>query len=133
MDNITNSNSKENNTFSKIFSRLPFDIIRKILLFNNHYIERKGKIICIHKIPKNDIRYTILEQKQLIRKLRTNSFGLGMNSWGVWMNNNNKQYTLEYTLTFNNEWEYNFITYEIDKPLRLINHCPAHIETYIIK
>ena len=41
-----------------IFSKLPTDIINIILLYDEHFIMRKGKIVSI--IPKSDMRYKIL-------------------------------------------------------------------------
>ena len=41
-----------------IFCKLPLDIIKYILLYDEHFIIRKGEIISI--IPKTDYRYTLL-------------------------------------------------------------------------
>ena len=41
-----------------IFHKLPFDIIKCILLYDEHFIMRKGEIISI--IPKTDYRYNLL-------------------------------------------------------------------------
>ena len=41
-----------------IFSKLPIDIIYKILLYDEHFRMRKGKLVSI--IPKSDDRYHIL-------------------------------------------------------------------------
>jgi hypothetical protein len=41
-----------------LFSFLPEDIIKYILLFDEHFIMRKGEIISI--IPKTDYRYNLL-------------------------------------------------------------------------
>jgi hypothetical protein len=41
-----------------IFRKLPLDIIKHILLYDEHFIMRKGEIISI--IPKTDPRYTLL-------------------------------------------------------------------------
>jgi hypothetical protein len=40
------------------FCKLPLDIIKYILLFDEHFIMRKGEIISI--IPKTDYRYILL-------------------------------------------------------------------------
>jgi len=42
----------------KLFSMLPLDIIKYILLFDEQFIMRKGEIISI--IPKTDYRYILL-------------------------------------------------------------------------
>jgi hypothetical protein len=41
-----------------IFSKLPIDIIQHILLYDEHFKMRKGKLVSI--IPKSDDRYKIL-------------------------------------------------------------------------
>ena len=41
-----------------IFSNLPIDIINMILLYDEHFIMRKGEIVSI--IPKTDNRYKLL-------------------------------------------------------------------------
>jgi hypothetical protein len=41
-----------------IFHKLPQDMINYILLYNEHFSMRKGKIISI--IPKSDYRYNLL-------------------------------------------------------------------------
>ena len=41
-----------------IFHKLPLDIIKYILLYNENFIMRKGEIISI--IPRTDYRYTLL-------------------------------------------------------------------------
>jgi hypothetical protein len=42
-----------------IFSKLPDDLINKILLYNEHFIMRKGNITSI--ISKSDYRYNLLK------------------------------------------------------------------------
>jgi hypothetical protein len=42
-----------------IFSKLPTDIIKNILLYDEHFIMRKGNIVSI--IPKRDYRYELLK------------------------------------------------------------------------
>jgi hypothetical protein len=42
-----------------IFSKLPTDIIKNILLYDEHFIMRKGNIVSI--IPKKDYRYELLK------------------------------------------------------------------------
>lgn len=42
----------------QIFCKLPLDIIKYILLYDKHFIMRKGEIISI--IPKSDYRYILL-------------------------------------------------------------------------
>ena len=52
-----------NNNISFIFSKLPADIINyEILPFDKHFVIRKGKLIAINEIKKNDYRYKLLKQ-----------------------------------------------------------------------
>ena len=45
-----------------IFSKLPLDIIKyEILPFDKHFVIRKGKLVTIKSINKNDRRYQILK------------------------------------------------------------------------
>lgn len=49
-----------------LFSLLPFDIIREILLYDQHFVIRKhnNRLICINKIPKIDKRFFYIIQFQ---------------------------------------------------------------------
>ena len=71
-----------------IFCKLPLDIIKYILLYDEHFIMRKGEIVSI--IPKTDYRYILL---------------------------NFITFTLDYLENYNNELRYkyyfpNFYNYE---------------------
>jgi hypothetical protein len=46
-----------------LFSNLPMDLIKNILTFNANFVIRRGEIMTIKKIPKNDPRYCMLLQK----------------------------------------------------------------------
>ena len=46
-----------------LFSNLPMDLIKNILTFNANFVIRRGDIMTIKKIPKNDIRYEMLIKK----------------------------------------------------------------------
>lgn len=43
-----------------VFCKLPDDIIKYILLYDDHFIMRKGEIISISIIPKTNYRYSLL-------------------------------------------------------------------------
>jgi len=45
---------------------LPIDVINNILSFDMHFTIRNGKAITI--IPKDDIRYSIIKEKSLIKQ-----------------------------------------------------------------
>ena len=71
-----------------IFCNLPYDIIKNILLYDEHFIMRKGEIISI--IPKSDNRYKLL-----------NFITLKRNSIENLTNN-----TIRYEYYFNNLYDY---------------------------
>jgi len=71
-----------------IFCNLPNDIIKNILLYDEHFIMRKGEIISI--IPKRDNRYKLL-----------NFVALNLNSIENLTNN-----TIRYEYYFNNLYDY---------------------------
>jgi len=48
-------------------NRLPFDILKEILVYDRRFIIRKGEIFIINKIPKTDDRY----RKLLSIKIKT--------------------------------------------------------------
>jgi hypothetical protein len=50
----------------QLFGSLPMDLIGKILTFNINFVIRRGEIITINKIPKNDKRYSVLLTKPTI-------------------------------------------------------------------
>jgi hypothetical protein len=56
-----------------LFSNLPVDIIKYILLFDDHFIMRKGEVISI--IPKIDYRYNVLNYITLNKDYIENSNG----------------------------------------------------------
>lgn len=50
-------------TSLKLFSNLPMELIKNILTFNKNFVIRRGEIITVQKIPKNDTRYDMLIKK----------------------------------------------------------------------
>jgi len=50
----------------KLFSNLPMELIKNILTYNKNFVIRRGEIITVQKIPKNDYRYNILLNKPTI-------------------------------------------------------------------
>jgi hypothetical protein len=51
-----------------LFSNLPMDLIKNILTFNANFVIRRGEIMSIKKIPKDDPRYCMLMQKPKIKE-----------------------------------------------------------------
>jgi predicted RNA-binding protein with PUA domain len=56
-----------------LFSNLPMDLIKNILTFNKNFVIRRGEIMTIKKIPKDDPRYCILMQKPKIKEMLYNA------------------------------------------------------------
>jgi hypothetical protein len=52
----------------KLFSNLPMELIKNILTFNKNFVIRRGEIITVQKIPKNDTRYNMLLKRPVIRE-----------------------------------------------------------------
>jgi hypothetical protein len=50
----------------QLFSKLPMDLIKNILTFNANFVIRRGVIMTIKKMPKNDARYDMLLKKPKI-------------------------------------------------------------------
>ena len=57
-----------------IFCKLPLDIIKYILLYDEHFIMRKGEIVSI--IPKTDYRYILLN----LAKITANTYNVTIRS-----------------------------------------------------
>jgi hypothetical protein len=102
-----------------VFSYLPFDIIREILLYNKHFVVRNKKIICINKISKDDYRYNIFVN---IPKI----YELSHNSWSIIMGKD-KRYILRHYLKPSLIWEYSFITYSRDRHDNIMRTIPDSI------
>ena len=54
-------------TSLNLFSNLPMDLIKNILMFNANFVIRRGEIMTIRKIPKDDPRYCMLLKKPTIK------------------------------------------------------------------
>ena len=110
---------------NEIFRKLPFDLIREILLFDKRFIVRKPNNIlkCINKIPKIDIdKYlSLLNTIPKITKLSSN------NSWSVIFYRKNKKFIIQYYLLPNFVWEYRFLTCTKDPHTNIINDIPDSI------
>jgi hypothetical protein len=96
-----------------IFSKLPFDLIRYILLFNYHFILRKNKIICINSILKNDYRYELLSN---IEK----KYQIVRNQWTVILNCgiHYKRFVFGYNINTTLWRNYFFYTYKYNPNLK---------------
>ena len=97
------------------FSKLPFDIIREILLYNNHFVVRNNKLIIIDKIPKEDFRFSLYDTVSKVYENVTNS------SWCVVVH---KKYIIRHYLLSNNIWEYSFMVFQKDPHTNIICNIP---------
>ena len=104
---------------NSLFSKLPFDIIREILLYDRRFVIRNKRIICINKIPKEDTRFTLYDN---ISKI----YQLSHNSWSVILGKN-KRYIIQHYLRPNLVWGYCFIIYSRDKHTNMICSIPDSI------
>jgi hypothetical protein len=93
---------------TSLFSKLPFDIIREILLYDERFVVRKNqnRLVCINKISKLDERFLLLAN---IPKV----YQLAPNSWSVILGKN-KKYVIKHFLRPSNIWEYSFVTFSTD-------------------
>jgi len=91
-----------------LFYKLPFDIIREILLYNEHFVIRKqnNRLICINKIPKIDKRFFLYDTLPKIYKISDNS-------WSVILGKD-KRLVLCHTLKQSLVWEYSFSVFSKD-------------------
>ena len=105
---------------SSLFALLPFEIIREILLYDNHFVIRKNRnssiLICINKIVNLDKRCLLLETIPKIYELSTNS-------WSVILGKH-KKFILGHYLRPSNIWEYRFITFSVDKHTNMMCSIP---------
>jgi hypothetical protein len=101
-----------------LFAKLPFDIIREILLYDRHFVVRKknNNLICINKISKLDERFLLLAK---IPKI----YQLSPNSWSVILGIN-KRYVVKHYLRPSNIWEYSFVTFSKDPHTNMICSIP---------
>ena len=108
-----------------IFSKLPDEIIKYILLFDKHFIYRDKKIISIDSISKLDNRYILLQD--IPKKYKMGEH------WSVILNDkkSKKRFVLGYRIIIN-KWEYFFYTFKYDFILNQMKDKPdSFIYSYI--
>ena len=104
-----------------IFSRLSFDLIREILLYDEHYVIRKNnpviptQIVCIQRIPKSDIRFQLRIPK---------IFETHPNCWNTILGQNKRFVVGRRITTITQEWEYFFLTFSRDIHMNMFQHIP---------
>jgi hypothetical protein len=100
-----------------LFSKLPFDIIKEILLYDTHFVVRNNnKIVCINKIPKDDFRFRLYDNVPKV-------YEKGHNSWSIVILKT-KTYILRHYLTPTQEWEYSFLVFSKDSHTNMICSIP---------
>jgi len=92
-----------------IFEKLPTDIIKKILLYNDNFTIRKGEIVSI--IPKNDYRYKLLSNitlklNKIYDKNCYNYFFPNLYNYEERTNNNNDLFQISIDEQSNGEIKY---------------------------
>ena len=103
-----------------IFSYLPLDIIKEILLYDKHFVRRNNnRIVCINEIIKDDIRYQLLNTRPKVYEMCTNS-------WSVILGKN-KRYIIKHYLRPSLIWEYSFYIYSKDKHTNMMCSIPDSI------
>lgn len=103
-----------------LFSYLPFDIIREILLYDTRFVLRNNKqLVFIDKIPKTDYRFTLYKT---IPKI----YRYSPNQWSVILGKN-KRYVLIHYLKLSLIWEYSFVTFSRDPHTNMMSHPPDSI------
>ena len=104
-----------------IFSKLPFDLIKEVLLFDSHFVQRRNKtLVLIDKIPKNDYRYQLCANIPKIKGV-----GSGSDScFSVTIWKQDKIYFLHYYLRPSLIWEYNFVVYSREQHTKRMNSVP---------
>jgi hypothetical protein len=110
--------SKSKSKSKSLFSLLPFDIIREILLFDSHFVIRPNqKIVCIHKISKKDSRYQLIANIPKINELGPGCFSLTIKK-------ENKIYIHRYYLRPSQLWEYSFTVFSKDTHTNMMDTVP---------
>jgi len=107
---------------NSIFSQLSFDLIREILLFDSRIVIRKNinniKLVWIHKIPKEDLRFKLYSKIPKIQEQCPNSLSVTINYL-------NKKYILRHYLRPSNIWEYSYATFERDQHTNITKIIPS--------
>ena len=102
---------------NSFFSRLPFDIIREILLYDSHFVLRNNtRIICINKIPKSDFRFMLYDKIPKIYQLSPNCSNVIICK--------KKKYIIRHYLRSSLIWEYSFSIFSKDPHTNMICSIP---------
>ena len=106
-----------------LFSKLPFELIREILLYDKHFVWRndkynKKRIMCIDKIPRDDYRFFLYGNVPKV-------YELAPNSWSVILEcENKKKYIIRHYLRPSLIWEYSFVIFSKDPHTNMMCTIP---------
>lgn len=106
-----------------LFSKLPFELIREILLYDKHFVWRndkynKKRIMCIDKIPRDDYRFFLYGNVPKV-------YELAPNSWSVILEcENKKKYIIRHYLRPSSIWEYSFVIFSKDPHTNMMCTIP---------
>jgi hypothetical protein len=115
-----------------IFEKLPADMIKKILLYNDNFTIRKGEIVSI--IPKNDYRYKLLSKitlklNKIYDNICYNYFFPNLYNYEERNNNNNDLFQVSINEQSNGEIKYSvWIGRQIPKIFECNKRQFYHIE-----
>lgn len=101
-----------------IFSHLPDEIIREILVYDRRFIWRENKMIIISPFSSDDYRYSLL--KKIPRK-----WNLSEKTWSVIISlPNKKRVVFGYKSVSNNTWIYFFSVFSYDTLMKEMREFP---------
>jgi hypothetical protein len=106
-----------------LFSKLPFDLIREILLYDTHFVVRNGtykkRIVFIDKIPKDDYRFFLYGAVPRV-------YQQADNSWSVILTckAHKKRYVICHYLRPSLIWEYSFVIFSKDPHTNMMRTIP---------
>jgi len=97
-----------------IFSQLPFELIREILLYDSHFVvrEQTKRLVCIQKIPRSDPRFLLFDTIPRI-------YQRSVNHWTVILGTNTR-FIMGRRLRQDLIWEYSFVTFQRDPILNMM-------------
>uniref|UniRef100_A0A6C0IDP7 Uncharacterized protein n=1 Tax=viral metagenome TaxID=1070528 RepID=A0A6C0IDP7_9ZZZZ len=106
-----------------LFSKLPFDLIREILLYDTHFVLRnstyKKRIVFIDKIPKDDYRFFLYGNVPRVYQQADNRWTAILES-----KTHKKRYVLSHYLRPSLIWEYSFVVYSKDQHTSMMCTIP---------
>jgi hypothetical protein len=97
-----------------IFSQLPFEIIREILLYDRHFVIRgeTKRLVCIQKIPRTDPRFLLFNTIPRI-------YERSANNWTIILGKDTR-FVMGHRLRPDHIWEYSFVTFRKDSILNMM-------------